>query len=1095
MTSITITGNSNDTDVILESASASIDSGTATAPSAAPAATPAAAPAATPAASPAAAPAAADFYSKTIPATKPTGYNTMLWGATDLFSYFATPPTAGGFGLDKSYIVADAALSNCWVLEYSPNSTAHSMMDLVFYGVLDSTLPTYSNSAVSSIFPHSFPETFVTSTYWKSYEAAMGPIYRGEYELGGVNLAAPGLKNGRNWNAASPDCKYGFTATGLDFMTPSPTVINDVSANGTGYSVSRLNELFANAIEAAIVLDSSPIVQQVMAGADFSLSEWGIWLVVTHMSYITKASSVDLSAVSIPRGGVYSLPTAFDYLGTGTLASALDPSGRHQSVITTTWNSQKGSEGFRRALLDQWNIPYSMVYSPMTNFDKVTIDPTYELNPPEFPPTITPPTLAQSAAFAIELIAETMDVPVPSAPFPTTVDASGEIVKNYTFFDLSNILTYPLCGQSVNNSSVSIIDLDISNSAIKVTTTNFPGEDFRIFATYNDISNNKKYFWADASHVAMTALNSTMNRTIGEPTVSSTGTNQTQTELVLVELDTSGSTHSIRGLKCYYDVAMRPFVEKDDYVQEVITLIMWQMFGLRIPTVFGGQFVFAPDRAQANRDMADELGSKWIRYLPNVDHLEDAFDQINTKGIVLSLALTPTDVFPYMNVSAYSNGVDASNLTVLPNGPVDISENNLLIFKSIENDPKIPVNLEIIDPPGYTSTDLSGAMAWFIEQDKVLYYAKGLITDPSQSSFNRTYTNIVFRNYLDFSACVHDASYGSTLTSVLMDISSQKDLTNTYTGFFNDFSAVNINVYPTGPDLATTSHTNGGNRYANYYSSLLVNDTSGCVESSVFESDVSNAYQTAIDTNPAFGQTYITNNYAGWEGTSGINTAIAVFGLPDPSSTYLSNWDFSGSLPNPTTITNFLPSTTLFGNDVSSNLVVNALTDPSFSIHDMPAMLTCQFDLSGMPNGGITDSSSIFIQSNDMWRYTAKNGEILSADITTISGDPTYNPNTEYLVHWAPNFSTFLYSFMFSLFNTTKVPGFAMPSVFSGNPAAPSGLDNRVTLYGTAEQKAMFNSYTSSGLYPFNAYASDDLTIEFVIVDEVLVNKKIAKTL
>ncbi len=47
----------------------------------------------------------------TIPPNKPVGYDSFLYGSTNFFTWMTGSPP-NGFGLDKSYIVADAALSN-----------------------------------------------------------------------------------------------------------------------------------------------------------------------------------------------------------------------------------------------------------------------------------------------------------------------------------------------------------------------------------------------------------------------------------------------------------------------------------------------------------------------------------------------------------------------------------------------------------------------------------------------------------------------------------------------------------------------------------------------------------------------------------------------------------------------------------------------------------------------------------------------------------------------------------------------------------------------------------------------------------------------
>ena len=431
----------------------------------------------------------------------------------------------------------------------------------------------------------------------------------------------------------------------------------------------------------------------------------------------------------------------------------------------------------------------------------------------------------------------------------------------------------------------------------------------------------------------------------------------------------------------------------------------------------------------------------------------------------------------------------------LLNGPSDVSASGQEAYITKVNDPKAPVILDIISRQGATVIDpsFSNDISGLINLDKILYYGKGKVDNSAQiNSHDHTYINIVFRNYNDFSYCVHDASYGTELKRLFSDISYVKELCNAPADAYADLSNSNvslkhINSYPSGPFL--DSEGKNGNRYAGIFSSILVNkdERRDCSLAGPLSSDVSSNYVYFKDNLTPWGSVFYQPDHMNFGFGMPERTGIASFETPTISKTKWSR-NLGKDFENSFTVKNYEPSSTTFGNsDATGDLVVNGLDDPN----NMPIQVTCLFNLSSVAAN--PNISGLYNQSKDLWKYTNSIGELIGIDYITLSGEQSvnYNSNLEFLVHMAPNFATILYTFFSGSFNISKSadkPRTFFPGVFNSIKYS----NTRITVWVTKEQKIFLEQFTNN-LPEFNGLSTDDFTYEYPIVDTVLFNKKIAK--
>ncbi len=494
-------------------------------------------------------------------------------------------------------------------------------MYLAFSGILDSKLPTYKISDITKIFPNTFSSSFIESSQWIDYENSIGKIYLGEFTLGGLDFAVNDNNHGRE--IFDPIfARQIFGPTGPELQNPTARIVENVSFLGIGYSNIELSTLFDNAIKAALAVGTLTIVKETMKGAKYPLENWLIWLIITHITYITKASSKQLSDVLSS-----SLPSIFDPLGNKTLESAWDANSAY-NIMGAEWQSSSGSEGFRKALLGQFNIPYSLVDN------KVKIASNW-LNTPK-PKIIESASLTLSASKAMSLLAEIWNIPVPN-------DASFND-GSFNPLDLSaaGLLTFDLSGTTFYDTILAKIYLNSSKGCLTINAPPFPLEDFSIFDAYKDVSNNKLFLWCDASHNALTAFTPDYVTSKSNPelsnTFTTTGNNIVGTELAVLCIDLSGNgNHEIKGLKSYYD--LKVVANESKYTQGVIDIMQWQNFNLSYPNILDGITFGA--RSEEFRNMADTIISPYFGYKINLENVKQAYHLIKDYGIVLAIMLTP----------------------------------------------------------------------------------------------------------------------------------------------------------------------------------------------------------------------------------------------------------------------------------------------------------------------------------------------------------------------------------------------------------------------------------------------------------------------
>lgn len=277
---------------------------------------------------------------------------------------------------DPAYQSIDIISNGSYVLANASNCPGHTATLLIFYNLLDTTIPEYS--LLSNLFPHPFPVNFVHDPKYLALEEKFAIVYQLERDYG-CNVFETGVV----------PMNYMMTPGGPNIAQPSQQVINDVSNLGIGIDLSYAQTLLNDLLKCSLEIDDAIGIRQAMDGARFPLSTWMANLAYTHMSFVCHASSLNLSNITLPQnipgdasGAELTRKVNFDLSNLAQIYTRYDASGNPSATGTPSrWEqfgaafSAEGYPGIMYAACAMLNMPPPQSSTGDFGFQGFTFDP------------------------------------------------------------------------------------------------------------------------------------------------------------------------------------------------------------------------------------------------------------------------------------------------------------------------------------------------------------------------------------------------------------------------------------------------------------------------------------------------------------------------------------------------------------------------------------------------------------------------------------------------------------------------------------------------------------------------------------------------